>query len=35
MLRGAGVDGDARLSFFAADLVRDEGWAEPSPAATT
>ena len=27
MLRGAGVDGDARLSFFAADLVRDEGWA--------
>ncbi len=27
MLRGAGVDGDARLSFFAADLVRDDGWA--------
>jgi nucleoside-diphosphate-sugar epimerase len=27
MLRGAGDDGDARLSFFAADLVRDEGWA--------
>jgi nucleoside-diphosphate-sugar epimerase len=27
MLRGAGDDGDARLSFFAADLVRDAGWA--------
>jgi nucleoside-diphosphate-sugar epimerase len=27
MLRGAGVDGDARLSFVAADLVRDQGWA--------
>jgi len=27
MLRGAGVDDDARLSFCAADLMRDEGWA--------
>jgi nucleoside-diphosphate-sugar epimerase len=27
MLVGAGVDGDARLSFVAADLMRDEGWA--------
>ncbi len=28
MLRDAGADAGARLSFFAADLVRDEGWAE-------
>jgi len=27
MLREAGLGDDARLSFFAADLVRDEGWA--------
>lgn len=28
MLSGAGVDADARLAFFAADLEHDEGWAE-------
>src|SRR6187401_377544 len=28
MLREAGVDAGARLSFFAADLTRDDGWAE-------
>jgi len=28
MVRGAGADAGERLSFFAADLERDEGWAE-------
>ena len=27
-LKGAGADAGARLSFFAADLVRDQGWAD-------
>jgi dihydroflavonol-4-reductase len=27
-LKGAGTDAGARLSFFAADLVRDQGWAD-------
>ena len=28
MLKGAGTDPEGRLSFFAADLERDEGWPE-------
>src|ERR1700704_6349891 len=28
MLRAAGADAGPRLAFFAADLVRDEGWPE-------
>jgi len=33
-LKDAGADGDDRLSFFAADLTKDEGWAEAAAGST-